>query len=136
MVAFCANFNQFDKVGCRLRTQVARADSSERIFQYDFRKCVQIRPSAPCNLNFRFEEQIELASKRAFRATCSFRDGLDAAKRFRAPRDYEAGVTESPFTQQNGRSRFHTRLLRESFARATGCFLQIAMRKLLPATAL
>jgi hypothetical protein len=132
MVAFRANLNQLDEVSGRLHAQVILANSAKRIFQYDLRERVQIRLSAPRDLNFRFEEQIQLAGKRAFRAARSFRNSLDAAKRFGAPRDNQTRVAESPFTQQNARSGFHTRLLRESLTGATGCFLQTAMRSLLP----
>ena len=47
--------------------------------QHDFRQRVQIRFPAARDLDFRFEEQIELAGKRTFRAPGAPRDGLDAA---------------------------------------------------------
>src|SRR5207245_2083646 len=53
------------------------------------------------------EKQIQSAGKRTFGAARPFRDGLNAAERFGAPRNNEAGIAELPFAQQDCRCALH-----------------------------
>src|SRR5262245_65303173 len=56
MIALGANLDQFNKVRGTLRTQIIAANSSERIFQDDFRERVQIRFAASHDRNFSFKK--------------------------------------------------------------------------------
>src|SRR4029077_7607728 len=99
MIARGANLDPLHKISRCLHAQLIRSNTAERLAQNDLRECVEIRFTARRDLNFRFEEQIQSAGKRTFSASRPFRDGLDAAERFGAPRNNEAGVAELPFAQ-------------------------------------
>src|SRR5947199_10795373 len=68
---------------------------------------MQIRLPAPHNGNFSFKKQIQLSSKRTFRAARALCDRLNATERLRAPGDDQAGVAELSFAEQNGLRAFH-----------------------------
>ena len=99
MIALGANLDQLNKISGRLHAQIIRANTAESLTQNDLRERVQIRFTAWRDLNFSFEKQIQSAGKRTFGASRPFRDGLNAAERFRAPRNDEAGVAELSFAQ-------------------------------------
>src|SRR5437879_6216375 len=99
MIPLRANLDQLHKISRGLHAQIIRSNTAESFAQSDFRECVQIRFTARRDLNFRFEKQIQSAGKRTFGASCPFRDSLNAAERFRAPRHNEAGVAELSFAQ-------------------------------------
>jgi hypothetical protein len=108
MIALGANLNQFNKIRRSLRTQIIAANSGERIFQDDFRERMQIRFSASHDRNFSLEKQIEFSSKRTFLTSRAFGNGLNAAKRFRAPRHDQTRVAEFSFPKENCLSAFHS----------------------------
>ena len=119
MIPLRANLDQFHKISRGLHAQIIRSNTAESFAQSDFRECVQIRFTARRDLNFRFEKQIQSAGKRTFGASRPFRDGLNAAERFRAPRNNEAGIAELPFAQQDCRCALHpSNLARPSRIRA------------------
>ena len=99
MIALGANLDQLHKISRCLHAQIIRSNTAERLAENDLRECVQIRLAARRDLNFRFEKQVQSAGKRTFSASRPFRDGLNAAERFGAPRNNEAGVAELSFAQ-------------------------------------
>ena len=133
MIALSANLDQLDKISRCLHAQIIRANTAEGLAQSDLCECMQIRFTARRNLNFRFEKQIQSAGKRTFGASRPFRDGLNAAERFRAPRNNEAGVAELSLAQQDCRCALHpSNLARPNRIRAadtdlrrTGCHIQL-----------
>src|SRR5947208_9365967 len=111
MIPLGANLDQLHKISRCLHAQIIRSNTAESLAQSNLGQCVQIRFTARRDLNFRFEKQIQSAGKRTFGASRPFRDGLNAAERFRAPRNNEAGIAELPFAQKNGGAAFHISLL-------------------------
>jgi hypothetical protein len=107
MFAIGTNLDQFDKVGCGLHSRIILPNSGKRIGHHDFRKSVQVRSSRRNDRDFRFKKEIQLSRKWRFGAPGAFGDGLNAAPRFRAPGDNQAGVTEFPFSQQDAGGGFH-----------------------------
>jgi len=99
MIPLGANLDQLHKISRCLQAQIIRSNTAESLAQSDLRECVQIGFTARRDLNFCFEKQIQSAGKRTFGASRPFRDGLNAAERFRAPRNNEAGVAEPSFAQ-------------------------------------
>src|SRR5256886_4124977 len=132
MIPLGANLNQLHKISRCLHAQIIRSNTAESLAQSNLGECVQIRFTARRDLNFRLEKQIQSAGKRTFSASRPFRDGLNAAERFRAPRNNEAGIAELPFAQQDCRCALHpSNLARPSRIRAadtdvrrTGCHIQ------------
>ena len=107
MIALGANLNQLNKIGGSLRAQIIAANSGERIFQDDFRERMKIGFAASHDRNFSLKKQIEFSRKRTFLATRTFGYRLDAAKRFRAPRDDQTRVAEFSFPKKNCLCAFH-----------------------------
>src|SRR3954452_253174 len=108
MIALGANLNQFNKIGGSLRPQIIAPNSGERIFQDDFCERVEIGFAASHDRNFSLKKQIDFSRKRALLATCAFGDCLNAAKRFRAPRNDQTGVAEFSFAKENCLCAFHS----------------------------
>ena len=77
---------------------------------------MQIRFPAARDGNFSFEKQIQLPRKRTFWSARALGDGLDAAKRLRAPRNDQARIAKFSFPQENGDSGFQGLLLARMFA--------------------
>ena len=108
MIALGANLNELNKVRCGLRAQIITTNPREGIFEHHFRERVQIRPFAARDLNFRFEEQVQLPGKCAFRASRTFGDRLNATERFGAPRDDQTRVAEFALPKENCLCAFHS----------------------------
>jgi len=121
MIALGANLNELNKIRCGLRAQIITANPGERILEHRFGERVQIRPSAAGDLNFCFEEQVQLSGKRAFCASRTLGDRLNATERFSAPRDNQTRVAEFALPQEDGGSRFHSKHHRMSFWAKRSC---------------
>jgi hypothetical protein len=79
MLWFGTELNQLDEVRRRLRPQKVLANPDVRILDDRFCKGVQLRTTAPTNLDFGFEEKIELSRERASGPACSASDSLEIA---------------------------------------------------------
>ena len=80
MIALGANFNQLDKIGRGLGTEIIFPDPRKGIAQRDFGKGMEIRLSARGNGDIGFEKQIQFAGKRTLGAARAFGHGLNAAQ--------------------------------------------------------
>jgi hypothetical protein len=79
MIGFRAKLDQLDEVGSGLGPPQIFANPAEWIPERDFSEGVQARFAAARDLDFRFEEQVELPGERTLRAARSSRRGLNAA---------------------------------------------------------
>jgi hypothetical protein len=79
MVGLGADLDQFDEIRSGLRSAKIFADATEWVPERNFRQGVQVRLLAAGDLDFGFEEQIELAGKGTLRTPGAPRDRLDAA---------------------------------------------------------
>ena len=80
MIAFSANLDELDKIGCGLRAQIVAANPGNRIFKHNLRERVQIRFAASHDGNFSFEKQIQFSGKRTFGTPRALGYSLNAAK--------------------------------------------------------
>src|SRR5947208_16941846 len=108
MIALGANLNQFNKIGGSLRPQIIAPNSGERIFQDDFCERVEIGFAASHDRNFSLKKEVEFSCKRTLLATRAFGDRLNAAQRFRAPRNDQTRVAEFAFPKENCLCAFHS----------------------------
>jgi len=111
MIALGANLNELNKIRRGLRAQIITANPGEWIFKHRFRERVQVRSSAARDLNFCFEEQVQLSGKRALGASSTLGDRLNATERFSAPRDNQTRVTEFALPQEDGGRGFHESII-------------------------
>ena len=107
MIALSANFNQLDKISRGLSAKIMFADSRKRILDDDFSQRVQARSSTGDDRDLRLEKEIELTGERRFGPPRPFCHSLNAAQRFRAPGNDQAGVAKLSFTKKNRGRALH-----------------------------
>ena len=108
MIALRANLDQLDKIGCGLSTEIILSDTREWILDHNFGQRVQRRFAARHDRDLGFKKKIELAGERSLRAASAFSNSLDAAERFGAPRNDQAGIAKLAFTQKNRGRALHS----------------------------
>src|SRR3954447_23701604 len=84
---------------------------------------MEIGFAASHDRNFSLKKEVEFSCKRTLLATRAFGDRLNAAKRFRAPRNDQTGVAEFSFAKENCLCAFHS----PEFTTLTALLLQFAL---------